>query len=117
MTESKLQIERQGSVGLNTLNDAAAPSALSPDLVTALTTFLAGANADEGLGCIVLTGAGPGFCSGGNVKEMLRRVAPMFAGSPQQMQEAYRTGIQMIPRLFHSLDVPVIAAVNGAAIG
>ena len=117
MTESKLLIERQGPVALLTLNDAATRNSLSPDLVAALTAFLAGANADEGLSCIVLTGAGEGFCSGGNVKEMLRGTEPMFAGSPQQMQEAYRAGIQMIPRLFHSLDVPVIAAVNGAAIG
>ena len=117
MTESKLLIERQGSVALITLNDAATRNSLSPDLVSALTAFLSGANADTGLGCIVLTGAGEGFCSGGNIKEMARGVEPMFAGSPQQMQEAYRTGIQMIPRLFHSLDVPVIAAVNGAAIG
>ena len=63
----------------------------------------------------MLTGAGPGCRSGGNIKEMVRGVEPMLAGSPQQMQEAYRTGIQMIPRLFHSLDGPVIAAVNGAA--
>jgi 2-(1,2-epoxy-1,2-dihydrophenyl)acetyl-CoA isomerase len=117
MTESKLLIERHGSIALLTLNDAATRNALSPDLVAALTTFLAGANADEGLACIVLTGAGEGFCSGGNVKEMQRGVEPMFAGSPQQMQEAYRAGIQMIPRLFHGLDVPAIAAVNGAAIG
>ena len=117
MTESKLLIERQGSVALITLNDAATRNSLSPDLVSALTAFLSGANADTGLGCIVLTGAGEGFCSGGNIKEMVRGVEPMFAGSPQQMQEAYRTGIQMIPRLFHSLDVPAIAAVNGAAIG
>ena len=117
MTEPKLLIERHGSIALLTLNDAATRNSLSPDLVSALTTFLAGANADEGLACIVLTGAGEGFCSGGNVKEMLRGIEPMFAGSPQQMQEAYRAGIQMIPRLFHSLDVPAIAAVNGAAIG
>jgi enoyl-CoA hydratase/carnithine racemase len=117
MTESKLLIERHGSIALITLNDAATRNSLSPDLVSALTAFLSGANADTGLGCIVLTGAGEGFCSGGNIKEMARGVEPMFAGSPQQMQEAYRTGIQMLPRLFHSLDVPVIAAVNGAAIG
>jgi 2-(1,2-epoxy-1,2-dihydrophenyl)acetyl-CoA isomerase len=104
-------------VALLTLNDAATRNALSPDLVTALTTFLAGANADEGLRCLVLTGAGEGFCSGGNIKEMVRGVEPMFAGSPQQMQEAYRTGIQMIPKLFYRLDVPVIGAINGAAIG
>ena len=116
-TLHKLLIERQGAIALVTLNDAATRNSLSPDLVGALTTFLAGANADESLGCIVLTGAGEGFCSGGNVKEMLRGTELMFAGSPQQMQEAYRAGIQMIPRLFHGLDVPVIAAVNGAAIG
>jgi len=117
MTESTLLIERHESIALLTLNDAATRNSLSPDLVSALTAFLAGADADPALSCIVLTGAGEGFCSGGNVKEMLRGAEPMFTGSPQQMQEAYRTGIQMIPRLFQSLDVPVIAAVNGAAIG
>jgi enoyl-CoA hydratase/carnithine racemase len=117
MTEPLLLIERQGPIALLTLNDAATRNSLSPNLVNTLTSFLSGANADEGLACIVLTGAGEGFCSGGNVKEMLRGVEPMFTGTPQQMQEAYRTGIQAVPRLFHSLDVPVIAAVNGAAIG
>ena len=117
MSDSTLLIERQGPVALVTLNDAPTRNALSPDLVGALTAFLAGANADAGLSCIVLTGAGEGFCSGGNIKEMLRGVEPMFAGSSQQMQEAYRAGIQMVPRLFQDLDVPVIAAVNGAAIG
>jgi enoyl-CoA hydratase/carnithine racemase len=117
MTESKLVIDRQGSIALITLNDAGTRNALSPDLVAALTTFLADANADDGLSCIVLTGAGAGFCSGGNIKEMARATEPLFAGSPLQMQEAYRAGIQMLPRLFHTLDVPAIAAVNGAAIG
>ena len=117
MTEPKLLIERQGPIALLTLNDAPTRNSLSPDLVSALATFLASANADAGLGCIVLTGAGDGFCSGGNVKEMLRGTEPMFAGSPQQMQEAYRAGIQTLPKLFHSLDVPAIAAVNGAAVG
>jgi enoyl-CoA hydratase/carnithine racemase len=117
MTDPLLLIERQGPIALLTLNDAATRNSLSPNLVSALISFLSGANADDGLACIVLTGAGDGFCSGGNVKEMVRGVEPMFTGTPQQMQEAYRAGIQAVPRLFHSLDVPVIAAVNGAAIG
>jgi len=117
MTEPKLLIERHGPIALITLNDAATRNALSPDLVDALTRFLAGANGDEGLACIVLTGAGEGFCSGGNVKDMQRGADPMFTGSPHQMQEAFRTGIQAIPRVFHTLDVPAIAAVNGAAVG
>jgi 2-(1,2-epoxy-1,2-dihydrophenyl)acetyl-CoA isomerase len=41
----------------------------------------------------------------------------MFGGTPDQIVEQYRTGIQRIPRAFWTLDVPSIAAVNGPAIG
>jgi enoyl-CoA hydratase/carnithine racemase len=41
----------------------------------------------------------------------------MFAGEPNQLRELYARGIQQIPRAFHELHTPVIAAVNGAAIG
>jgi len=117
MAETKLLVEREGSIAVITLNDPATRNSLSPDLVSELARFLEGANADERRACIVLTGAGDGFCSGGNVKDMLHGTDPMFTGSPAQMQEAFRIGIQRIPRLFHALDVPAIAAVNGAAIG
>jgi len=116
-TESALSIERHGSIALITLNDPATRNALSPNLVTALVDFLEGANADDGLACIVLAGAGEAFCSGGNIKDMQQGTDPMFAGSPQQIQDAFRVGIQRIPRLFQALDVPIIAAVQGAAIG
>jgi 2-(1,2-epoxy-1,2-dihydrophenyl)acetyl-CoA isomerase len=64
----------------------------------------------------VLTGAGSAFCSGGNVAEMRDRTG-MFGGSPAEIAENYRKGIQRIPRAFQKLAVPIIAAVNGAAIG
>lgn len=117
MSESRVTIERDGGVALVTLNDPATRNALTPGMVSGLTAFLRGANADETLSCIVITGAGDGFCSGGNVKDMLSGADPMYAGSPFEMQEGYRNGIQAIPRLFHALDVPVIGAINGAAIG
>jgi len=73
-------------------------------------------NADLSIRAAVLTGAGSAFCSGGNVAEMRDRTG-MFGGSSAQIAANYRAGIQRIPRAFQTLQVPIIAAVNGAAIG
>ncbi|MCX7568078.1 enoyl-CoA hydratase-related protein, partial [Sulfitobacter sp. F26169L] len=110
-------IERKGPIALVTLNRPDARNALSDDIITGLIDFLSGANADASLGCIILTGAGKSFSAGGNVKEMRDGTHPMFTGTPLEMQEGYRNNIQQLPRLFHQLDVPAIAAVNGHAIG
>ena len=117
MADSKILIERQGAVACVTLNDPATRNALSMPILRELGDFLAGANADETLGCIVLAAAGDGFCSGGNIKDMRDGTDPMFAGTPHQMQEGFRNGVQMIPKLLNELDVPVIAALQGAAMG
>ncbi|MEI4484880.1 enoyl-CoA hydratase-related protein [Frigidibacter sp. MR17.14] len=110
-------IDREGPIAIVTLNRPETRNALSDDVIAGLAGFLAGANADAGLGCIVLAAAGDCFSSGGNVKDMRDASHPMFAGSPLEMQAAYRRHVQQIPRLFHALDVPVVAAVNGPAIG
>src|SRR3546814_3992063 len=65
---------------------------------------------------VVLTGKGKAFCAGGNVKHMHER-AGMFAGSPYAIRNRYRTGIQLIPAALYELEVPVVAAINGPAIG
>ena len=116
MTDSLL-IDRDGPIAVLTINEPRTRNALSTPVIEALVDFLAGANADESLGCIVLTGAGESFSSGGNVKEMHAGAHAMYQGKPHQMQAAYRSHIQRIPMLFHDLDVPAIAAVNGTAIG
>ncbi len=115
--DSKIEIVRDGAIARVTLNAPETRNALTREVVEPLCAFLAGANADDSLSCIVLTGAGKGFCSGGNIKDMRDGTDPMFAGTPHEMQEGYRNGIQMVPKLFSRLDVPVIAAVNGPAIG
>lgn len=117
MVADRLLIERHGAVALVTLNDPGARNPLTPGMVGQICDFIGSANKDASLSCIVLTGAGSSFCSGGNVKDMRDGTDPMFAGSPNDMQEGYRNGVQMIPKLFHQLDVPVIAAVNGHAVG
>jgi enoyl-CoA hydratase/carnithine racemase len=64
----------------------------------------------------ILTGAGKGFSSGGNIHEM-RPGGGINAGTPVRTRIAYKRGVQRLPLAFAALEVPVIAAVNGAAIG
>ena len=73
-------------------------------------------NRDSSISCLIITGNGKAFCSGGNVKEM-RDGEGTFGGTPAQIAEKYRRGIQRISLAVHSAEVPVIAAVNGPAIG
>lgn len=72
--------------------------------------------ANRDIAVLVLTGAGTAFSSGGNVKEMQER-SGTFAGTPAAIQDNYRNGIQQIPLTINRADVPIIAAVNGPAIG
>jgi enoyl-CoA hydratase/carnithine racemase len=65
---------------------------------------------------LVITGDGAAFSAGGNVKEMKER-GGAFAGTVPEVEERYRRGIQRIPLVLHGAEMPVIAAVNGAAIG
>ena len=65
---------------------------------------------------MILTGAGDGFSSGGNVKQMKNR-EDLFGGSPAEIRRAYQQGIQRIPLAMYGLEAPSIAAVNGAAVG
>ena len=71
---------------------------------------------DDGVSVMILTGAGKSFSSGGNVKAMRERAEEM-SGPAVHLQERYRRGIQRIPLAIDSLDVPVIGAINGHAIG
>ena len=71
--------------------------------------------ADKTVKAVIITGAGPAFSAGGNVKDMRRFFEDDIA--PAAIREWYRQGIQKIPLALYNLDVPTIAAVNGPAIG
>ncbi len=94
------------------VRNALTGTALIDDLVTTVDWV----NACADVSVLIITGAGKAFSSGGNVKEM-RDKAGMFGGRTAETQELYRTGIQRIPLAMERLEVPAIAAVNGAAIG
>jgi enoyl-CoA hydratase/carnithine racemase len=73
-------------------------------------------NRSEQIGALILTGAGKAFSSGGNIKDMHERNG-MFGGTPLEIQDNYRRGIQRLSLALYRLEVPAIAAMNGAAIG
>jgi enoyl-CoA hydratase/carnithine racemase len=86
------------------------------DLIFAFEAAVDAANADTTIRAVILTGEGKIFSAGGNIKEMANQDG-IFALDAIDQRHAYVDGIQRIPRALGRLEVPLIAAVNGPAIG
>ena len=109
--------ERQGPILTVTMNRPDTRNAISDtDAIDALTECCDEANRDESIRVLILTGAGTTFSSGGNVKAM-RAFVEAGPHDPAAIRTSYRRGIQRLAHAFEHLEVPAIAAVNGAAIG
>jgi len=114
---SLLTLEKRGHVAILTLNRPEAMNALGApgdgDQVQAVCDKV---NADREIRCVVLTGAGRAFSAGGDVKAMKAREGA-FGGNGVAIRDGYRGNIHKVVRSIYGLEVPSIAAVNGAAIG
>ncbi len=106
----------EGRVATITLNRPGSRNALADDVIAALVSALERAEADPGISCAILTGNGASFCSGGNIKDIKAMTAEQGM-SPTEIEKWYSEGIQRIPLTLDAMSVPVIAAVNGHAIG
>lgn len=115
--KAPVDVSTSGSVQLWTINLPEAGNAISgPDVVAEFEANIDAANRDNAVRAIIVTGSGKIFSAGGNVKEMADRRG-MFGLDPIDQRRAYIDGIQRIPRAMSRLEVPIIAAVNGAAVG
>ncbi|GGF26651.1 crotonase/enoyl-CoA hydratase family protein [Williamsia phyllosphaerae] len=116
MTDALLT-ERTDQVVTWTLNLPESRNPISDnEIIDALVDAVETANADDEIRVAILTGAGSAFSSGGNVKHMRDGVG-MFGGTPADLRQGYRRGIQRIPKALYHCEIPTIAAVNGPAIG
>lgn len=113
LTDSRLRLD--GRVAVLTLNRDDVRNALtSTRLVDEICDTLAWANGGSDVSVLILTGAGSAFSAGGNIKTMRER---SLSSSTEELERYYRHGVQRIPRAMDASEVPLIAAVNGPAIG
>ena len=114
----KVKIETDGSVVVITLNDPQTLNALDAQMANELRTAIRYVDEhDHGFRCLVLTGAGRGFCSGGNVVMMDKNRQARDAGEPEIRDLTLGTHHHYILKKIRALPFPVITAVNGPAAG
>ncbi|MEI6419141.1 MAG: crotonase/enoyl-CoA hydratase family protein [Sphingomonadales bacterium] len=109
--------DRQDAIVTLTLNQPELRNPVSDDdMVDAILAALDRLENDAAARVAILTGAGSAFSSGGNLRKMASGEG-LASAAPVQTRRNYLNGIQRLPRAFSRLEVPIIAAVNGPAIG
>jgi enoyl-CoA hydratase/carnithine racemase len=101
--------ERVGAVAVLRLDRPAVRNALGSALVAELDDTLHELAADPAVRAVVLTGAAPGFCAGSDLKELAGMTVPELV--------RHEAATAAVARAIAFADVPVLAAVEGFALG
>jgi 2-(1,2-epoxy-1,2-dihydrophenyl)acetyl-CoA isomerase len=119
---------RPDGVALITLNRPERLNSMGGDLMPLLADYVVQCERDRAVRCVAITGAGRAFCAGGDVGNMQKRnegqavnnEAPqttnVVANLEQQVREL-RRGQESVSLRIHNLGKPVVALVNGHAVG
>jgi 2-(1,2-epoxy-1,2-dihydrophenyl)acetyl-CoA isomerase len=110
---SDLLYDVKDKIATITLNRPDKLNAFTGDMIDGWAKSLASAQADDGVNVVVVTGTGRAFCSGGDVGRMREGGAP----SPLDGKNTLWEGIHRVPKTLEAMDKPVIAMVNGLAVG
>lgn len=108
---STVLTEDRGAVRVITLNRPERLNAITEQLITDLNAALAAAQGDASVRSIVLTGSGRAFCAGDDLHEYADQA------SSKEATQAYVEQLQQVTRHIVLGRVPVVAAVNGWAVG
>ncbi|MEU9834468.1 enoyl-CoA hydratase/isomerase family protein [Streptosporangium sp. NPDC048047] len=103
---------RDGGVAVLTLNRPERRNPMTDGMTEEWRGAVAALRRDREVRCVVVTGAGSAFCSGGDLSWLAERAAEGVTGLRDRMLDFYRTWLSIA-----DLEVPTIAAVNGAAVG
>lgn len=112
-TQDGILTEREGAIGWIRINRPERLNAFSGTMREELDSALEAFEHDDGVRCIVITGVGRAFSTGGDVKVMADLAT---RGDAEQFEKLVRAGAT-IARRIDRMDKPVIAAVNGPAAG
>ncbi len=107
--------ELKDKVAVLTLNRPDRLNAMSPPMLDALLEALPRLAADPEIGVVVLTGAGRGFCAGGDVKAMAEG-RESIGTTLEEKAQGLRSRME-VSRWLHEMPKPTIAMVRGAAAG
>jgi 2-(1,2-epoxy-1,2-dihydrophenyl)acetyl-CoA isomerase len=110
MSFETILYEKRDRVATITLNRPEVLNAFVPSMGEEMLEAFHQAEDDEGIGCVVLTGAGRGFCSGADVREFQ-------AGLEGRTSDDALSGSESLCQLMFNLKKPIIAAINGPAVG
>jgi enoyl-CoA hydratase/carnithine racemase len=107
---SVLRVEDRGAVRILTMNRPEKRNALNSQLTEALLEALRSADKDPSIGCVLLTGAGQGFCAGADLSELKALQDPQAAERRAELT-------MQLHLAFPRMSTPVVTAINGAAMG
>ena len=105
-----LRVEDRGAVRLLTMNRPEKRNALNSELTQALLEAMHAAERNDSIHCVVLTGAGQGFCAGADLGEFKGLQDPELAEKRAELT-------MQLQLVFSKISKPVVCAINGAAMG